>query len=148
MGVSVKTFNILKAIGTDTKIDYDLSFLKGQDGTSAYEYAQRSGYNENQLTFYDNLAKAINAYPVGAIYISGNNTSPAYYFGGTWEKIEDKFLLAAGSTYTAGDTGGAETVTLTTATMPKHRHQITSGTSTTLGSKANMIHKHGNGNTY
>lgn len=45
-------------------------------------------------------------YPVGAIYISINNVSPATLFGGTWEQIQDKFLLSAGSTYTAGSTGG------------------------------------------
>lgn len=50
-------------------------------------------------------------YPVGAIYMSVNNISPAILFGGTWERIEDKFLLAAGSTYNAGATGGEATHT-------------------------------------
>lgn len=45
-------------------------------------------------------------YPVGAIYMSVNNINPAILFGGTWERIEDKFLLAAGSTYNSGATGG------------------------------------------
>lgn len=48
-------------------------------------------------------------YPVGSVYISVNNTSPATLFGGTWEQIQDQFLLSAGSTYTAGDTGGSAT---------------------------------------
>lgn len=48
-------------------------------------------------------------YPVGSIYMSVNNTSPATLFGGTWEQIEDRFLLAAGSTYTNGSTGGQAT---------------------------------------
>lgn len=46
-------------------------------------------------------------YPIGSIYMSVNNVSPSTLFGGTWEAIQDRFLLAAGSTYTAGDTGGA-----------------------------------------
>lgn len=46
-------------------------------------------------------------YPVGSIYMSSNSTSPASLFGGSWEKIQDKFLLAAGSTYAAGSTGGS-----------------------------------------
>ena len=46
-------------------------------------------------------------YPVGSIYMSVNNVSPSSLFGGSWEQIEDTFLLAAGSTFTAGDTGGA-----------------------------------------
>lgn len=48
-------------------------------------------------------------YPVGAIYISTTNTSPASLFGGTWERIKDRFLLAAGNTYAAGSTGGWDT---------------------------------------
>ena len=47
-------------------------------------------------------------YPVGSIYMSVNNTNPATLFGfGTWEQIKDTFLLSAGDTYTAGDTGGS-----------------------------------------
>jgi hypothetical protein len=61
-------------------------------------------------------------YPVGSIYMSVNSTSPATLFGGTWQQIEDTFLLSAGSTYTAGDTGGEATHTLTTDEMPSHDH--------------------------
>ena len=61
-------------------------------------------------------------YPVGAVYISANSTSPASLFGGTWESIGGRFLLAADSTYTAGSTGGAATHTLTTYEMPGHIH--------------------------
>lgn len=57
-------------------------------------------------------------YPVGSIYMSTNNTNPSTLFGGTWERLEDKFLLGAGQTYTAGDTGGEATHTLTDAELP------------------------------
>ncbi len=40
------------------------------------------------------------------MYISVNNTSPAQLFGGTWEQIKDKFLLAAGNSYKLGSEGG------------------------------------------
>lgn len=46
-------------------------------------------------------------YPVGSIYLSVNDTDPAELFGGEWERIEDRFLLASGSTYSAGSTGGS-----------------------------------------
>lgn len=48
-------------------------------------------------------------YPVGSIYMSVNNTSPAILFGGSWEQLKDRFLLGAGDVYTAGNTGGEAT---------------------------------------
>ena len=61
-------------------------------------------------------------YPVGSIYLSVNSTSPADLFGGTWERINDCFLLAAGTTYAPGDTGGESSHTLTFSEMPSHTH--------------------------
>lgn len=46
----------------------------------------------------------------------------AYYGFGTWEQVTDRFLLAAGSSYAAGSTGGAATHTLTINEMPSHNH--------------------------
>lgn len=54
-------------------------------------------------------------YPVGAIYISTNDVNPGTLFTGTWEKIENRFLLASGSSYSIGSTGGATTHTHTSA---------------------------------
>lgn len=64
-------------------------------------------------------------YPVGSIYMSVSSTSPATLFGGTWSQLQNRFLLGAGSSYTAGNTGGAATVTLTTSQMPSHTHTFT-----------------------
>lgn len=71
--------------------------------------------------------KMLSIYPVGAIYMSTSSTSPASLFGGTWEQIQNRFLLAAGSSYTAGDTGGEATHTLTANEIPAHSHAIYSG---------------------
>ena len=54
--------------------------------------------------------------------MSANNTDPSLLFGGTWERIEDSFLLAAGSTYGAGTIGGEAQHTLTESEMPTHYH--------------------------
>lgn len=70
-----------------------------------------------------NLLESV--YPVGAIYISTVATNPKTLFGfGTWEQIQDRFLLAAGSSYAAGATGGAATHTLTVNEMPAHTHVV------------------------
>lgn len=70
-------------------------------------------------------------YPVGSIYLSINNTNPGTLFGGTWEQIKDRFLLACGDTYSNGSTGGNATHTHTTGNhtltideMPSHSHDM------------------------
>lgn len=52
-------------------------------------------------------------YPVGSIYMSVTNTSPASLFGGTWVQLKDRFLLGAGDTYSNGNTGGGASHTHT-----------------------------------
>lgn len=42
-------------------------------------------------------------YPVGAIWLSAAATSPATIIGGTWERVENKALVALGDTPAAGD---------------------------------------------
>lgn len=73
------------------------------DYTLSYTGAQIDALLQKVDNFLNNV------YPVGAIYISTNSTDPGTLFGGTWTQIQDTFLLAAGSTYTAGATGGSET---------------------------------------
>lgn len=63
-------------------------------------------------------------YPVGSIYMSVNNTNPTTLFGGTWERIEDRFLYGASTDYPLGSTGGEKEVTLTVAQMPSHNHRF------------------------
>lgn len=63
-------------------------------------------------------------YPVGAIYISVNNVNPSVLFGGTWEQVQDRFLLGAGSTFSAGSIGGEANHTLTIDEMPRHNHEV------------------------
>lgn len=77
---------------------------------------RRSNYNENEWT--DWTLVALDAYPVGSIYMSYVSTSPASLFGGKWVQIQDRFLVGVGSSYTAGATGGANSVTLTEANLP------------------------------
>lgn len=61
-------------------------------------------------------------YPVGAVYISVNEADPSVLFGGTWERLKDRFLLGAGDTYAAGETGGEAKHRLEEWEMPAHTH--------------------------
>ena len=87
------------------------------------------GFNATELNGKTAAEIMLTLYPVGAVYISVNSTSPASLFGGTWEQLQDRFLLAAGSTYSAGSTGGEATHTLTVDEMPSHSHTINRYTS-------------------
>lgn len=75
-------------------------------------------------------SRALDAYPVGSIYMSVISANPGTLFGGTWERIQDMFLLAAGTTYSAGSTGGEATHTLIVDEMPSHTHTYSIATTT------------------
>lgn len=66
-------------------------------------------------------------YPVGSIYLSVNAADPQTLFGGTWARLEDVFLLAAGAEHAAGSTGGEEMHTLTVGEMPSHGNHLMQG---------------------
>ena len=69
------------------------------------------------------LTSMLDVYPVGSIYMSVNNVNPAQLFGGKWEQIQGRFLLAAGGGYTAGTTGGASSQPVNmSVSVPNHWH--------------------------
>lgn len=72
------------------------------------------------------------SYPIGAVYISIDNTNPAELFGGTWESFATgRTLVGVDSNQTEFDevekTGGEKTHALTKSEMPAHTHNITAG---------------------
>lgn len=85
---------------------------KGIKLTSGTDYGATlpSSPATNQLFFQTAGTNFVldNVYPVGAVYISINSTSPQTLFGGTWEQIQGQFLLGASSAYPAGSTGGSK----------------------------------------
>lgn len=87
-----------------------------QDGAVSADKLQGKAWSEMMLEIY----------PVGSIYMSVNETSPASLFGGTWEQLQDRFLLGAGDSYAAGSTGGEATHTLTVDEIPNHAHRAMS----------------------
>lgn len=76
-------------------------------------------------------------YPVGSIYMSVNSTDPGTLFGGTWVRLTDTFLLAAGSTYAADD----GTHTTATGGSATHYH-ATKGHKLTTGETPVPAHAH------
>lgn len=76
-------------------------------------YLDTKGIVHNQKILADMI------YPVGSIYMSVNSTNPKNIFGGTWEQIKDRFLLAVGDTYkTVNATGGNSSINI------QHRHSF------------------------
>lgn len=82
-------------------------------------------------------------YPVGALYLSTLDTNPNTLFGfGTWEQIEDRFLLAAGTTYENGTTGGNAEVSLQKANAPRSAFGVSfynGGTAENKGSNVSQV---------
>lgn len=78
--------------------------------------------NDSGFVSQSNLVDLV--YPVGSYYWSSNSTSPSTLFGGTWTQVKDRFVLAAGDSYSVNATGGEKTHTLTVNEMPGHSHEV------------------------
>lgn len=63
-------------------------------------------------------------YPVGSIYQSVNETSPASLFGGDWERQYDRFLIGGGKLYEMGSEDGEAAVSLQTNQLATHTHKF------------------------
>lgn len=79
-------------------------------------------------------------YPIGSIYMSVNSTNPSTLFGGTWARLEGRFLIGAGTNmktntngkygdlgvgepeFANGETGGQYYHKLGIDEMPEHNH--------------------------
>lgn len=61
-------------------------------------------------------------FPVGYIYMSSTNTSPASVFGGTWSAITDGRIWRPWNSW--NKTAGSDSHKLTIDEMPVHHHNI------------------------
>lgn len=66
-------------------------------------------------------------YPIGALFISKNNTNPNSIMGGTWVAVTDDYLLNFITSGTGGSYGGnsnsaTDSTVLSVAQMPSHTH--------------------------
>lgn len=119
---------------TYTAVDAAVVSASGSATNATNIYAKSGSYK----TVANTLLEMV--YPVGSVYISTKNTSPATFLGGTWTTINGRFLLGLGSNTantttaygslaagainrtTAKELGGEVSHTLTTTEMPKHTH--------------------------
>lgn len=72
---------------------------------------------------------SIASVPSGWALCNGSNGTP---------DLRDRFVVGAGNTYSVGDTGGANTVTLDATQIPSHTHTIT----TTGSTSSENAHSH------
>lgn len=72
-------------------------------------------------------------YPIGTYYVSEGTNNPSTFLGGTWTKVEGKFLFGADSTHAVGSTGGSAD-----AVVPTHSH-MASGAIASAGAHTHAI---------
>lgn len=77
------------------------------------------------ITSGGSAASFLLSHPVGSYWWTQDDTDPNEAYGGTWVRVKDKFVFAAGDTYSAGNTGGNASVTLSTNQLPSHSHSFT-----------------------
>lgn len=119
------------AVSWKGNTDLIIPFKKLTDNTTITDETKLVGTNDD-LKLNNFSVEKLSAlifdkiYPVGSIYTSTKDTSPETLFGvGTWERIKDTFLLAAGDSYTANTTGGSNSITLKSENLPSHSHSYT-----------------------
>lgn len=64
-------------------------------------------------------------YPVGSIYMTMDSSNPSTLFGGTWERIDNKFLLGSENGQGVGSTGGSKDAVVVQHTHSQNSHSHT-----------------------
>lgn len=136
--ISLTKANVTSALGytpptTDTKYTLPtgnastLGGVKLSDSTSSTS-STNGGVAATPAAVKAAIAEAkLAAWPIGSIYMTVSNTSPESLFGGTWERISERFLLGASSSCPAGSTGGESAHTLTQSELPNYSLSVANG---------------------
>ena len=93
------------AISASGDLNYDSS-------TGVMSFSAPSAFVSGMIIIWSGSTANI---PTGFVLCDGQNNTP---------DLRNRFIVGAGSNYNPGDTGGADSVTLTTAQMPQHNHGI------------------------
>lgn len=114
--------------GTYDVIHYETSsnIVMRPDGSTVEESLLNSDLPSGIIAMWSGAADAI---PSGWALCDGSNNTP---------DLRNRFIVGAGSSYSVGNTGGSNSVTLTTAQMPSHTHGHS------LSAASGGSHTHGN----
>lgn len=94
------------------------NYIWADCGAVAFEYKADTTARTSAARILDLI------YPVGSVYTSVNDVSPATFIGGTWERFGAGRFLMGVDNGTSETTGGASSVTLQATQMPSHTHTI------------------------
>ena len=127
--------------GSGSTLDADK--LDGQEGS----YYQNAG-NLNAGTIPDARLANSSLFVTGMILMYTGNSAPSGWAicngqNGTPD-LRDRFIVGAGSAYAVNNTGGAASVTLSTAQLPSHNHGLNNHTHSfsATTSNTNLSHDH------
>ena len=115
-------------MGADIGYDNSQSGLESDNVQGAIDDLREKATNYNEI-------RAM-IYPVGSIYMSVTDDTVAKVqerFGGTWQKIEGRFLLSSSGTYKVNNTGGSAD-----AVVVSHTHSV-SGTAASAGAHTHSV---------
>jgi microcystin-dependent protein len=118
--------NVLDGVTASTS---EINKLDGLEATTSQlnALAATGGIPSGGIIMWSGSIASI---PTGWVLCNGSNGSP---------DLRNRFVVGAGSSYSPSNTGGADTVSLSTANMPAHNHSFSgSGTTSTAGN-----HRHG-----
>ncbi len=125
------------AVTGDSTLTGDLTVT----GTLTATSSVAASLNENGIA-----AVLLRVYPVGSVYVSTVNTSPATLFGGSWTSIGGGRVLQTvnGNTPSAGSNYSDNSRNITEANLPSHTHsyQVKTGRSlskSTGGSSGGVV---------
>lgn len=138
IGFNVENDNTNRAtkIVNPSPINNLTTTVSGQGPLDAYQ-----GHVLNDLITSLKSEMLLAAHPVGSYYWSEDATDPATIFGGTWEQIKDKFVIAVGDDHTVNTSYGSNTKNLShTHTSAAHTHTVAGHTHTSAA------HTHSTGN--
>lgn len=112
--MSIKKFRLNRknSSGSYDTIHYETSsnIVLRPDGTTVEESLSNNNLPSGIIAMWSGASDNI---PTGWLLCDGTNNTP---------DLRNRFIVGAGSSYSIGNTGGSDSVTLTTEQLPSHTH--------------------------